>query len=185
MRPLAPRERRLVAAGLLVAAIAAIWLALISPLIGGFQARAARREQLLARYQTNLRLLDSIPTLRAEATDLRRTAAQYQITAPTQALASQALKQRLAAALGDAGGVVGATQDVQAEVPSGWVSVRADAQINLTQLTQSIRRLENEAPYVVIEYASLGADRALQAGHAAPLDVRIQVSAPFHPAPAR
>ena len=60
-----------------------------------------------------------------------------------------------------------------------------DAQINLTQLVAAIRRLENEAPYVVVDYASFGADRALRSGHAAALDARLQISALFHPAPAR
>ena len=112
-------------------------------------------------------------------------AAFYQITAPSQGVAADALKQRLTAVLSGAGGSVGAVEQVQAEVPPGWVSVRADAQMSLAQLVASIRQLENEAPYVVVQYTSIGADRAASVGHSAPLDVRLQVSALFHPASAR
>lgn len=183
MRPLAPRERRLLAVGLLVAAAAMTWLLAVSPLIGGFEARAEQRRELIARYQTNQRLLSAVPTFRAAVLDQRRTAALYQITAPSPNLAAEALKQRLAAALTSAGGAVSAVQQVQADVAPGWVSVRADAVINLTQLVTTLRQLQNEAPYVVIEYASVGADRAARIGRAAPLDVRLQVSALFRPTP--
>lgn len=185
MRPLAARERRLVAVALLIGAVAAAWLGLISPLIGGFKARAERREQLLTRYRNDQRLLAAIPVLRAEASAQRKSGSVYRITAPSESQAVEALKRRLASTLSEAGGTVSAVQQVQADVPAGWVSVRADAQIDLTQLDASIRRLQNEPPYVVVEYASIGADRALQSGHSAPLDVRLQVSALFHPAPAR
>lgn len=185
MRALAPRERRIVALGLLAGVLALVWLALISPVLDGFDARARRREELLAQYQANQRLLAAMPGLTRTATEQRRTAALYQITAPSAGVAAEALKQRLASTLAAAGGTVGAVQQVQAGAPAGWVSVRADAQISLTQLVASIRQLENEAPYVVVQYISVGADRAASSGHAAPLDVRLQVSALFHPAAPR
>jgi hypothetical protein len=185
MRPLAPRERRLVAVGLLVGVIAAAWLLVAAPVIGGFQARADQRRQLITRYGDDQRLLASVPSLRTSALAERRSAPLYQISAPSENLAAEALKQRLVATLTESGGVVSAAQQVQAEVPPGWISIRADAQINLTQFSAGLRRLENETPYVVVEYASLAANRALVTGHAAPLDVRLQVSALYRAAPAR
>jgi Tfp pilus assembly protein PilO len=185
LKPLEPRERKIVAVGLLVAAIAGVWLGVVSPLVGGVEARAEKRRELLARYQANQRLMAALPSFRTEALAQRRSAALYQITAPTETQASEALRQRLSQALTDAGGTVSAVQPIQADVPRGWISVRADARINLTQLVASLRRLENEPPYVVVDYASLGADRALLTGHAAPLDVRLQVSALAHTTPSR
>lgn len=185
MKPLEPRERKLVAVGLLVATAAGLWLGLVSPLVGGVQARSEKRQELLSRYQANQRLMAALPSFRAEALVQRRTASLYQITAPTEALATEALRQRLSQALTDAGGAVTAVQPIQSDVPRGWTSVRADARITLTQLLGSLRRLENEPPYVVIDYASLGAERALLTGHAAPLDVRLQVSARVHTASPR
>jgi general secretion pathway protein M len=184
MRPLAPRERRIVALALLVAVVAVAWLALVSPVLDGFQARAQRREELLVQYQANRRLLGSVSTLEKASADLRRTSYQYQITAPSPNVAVDALKQRVGDTITAAGGAVGSIQQVQAGVPPGWVSARVEAQIGLPQLVAAIRELENEGPYVVVQYLSVEADRAANSGHAAPLEVRLQVSALFRPAAA-
>jgi hypothetical protein len=68
--------------------------------------------------------------------------------------------------------------ELPAEGPEGWVRVRADMQLTMSQLYKSLSRLENEAPYVVVGYVSVVADRAVQTGHLATMDVRIEVSAP-------
>ena len=177
MRPLAARERRLVALGLLVAVIAAVWLGLVSPVLNGFQARAQKRQELIAAYQRNQRLSAAIPTLRAQAAEQRRTEPLYQLAMAASASPAETLKQRVSDALTGAGGTMSALQTAPSTVAPGWVSVRADTQINLTQLDSSIRRMEDQPPYVVVEYVLVGADRALQTGRAAPLDVRVQVSA--------
>jgi general secretion pathway protein M len=184
MRPLEPRERRILALGLLIGVLGLFWLGAVSPVLGGFQARAQRRQDLLAEYQANQDLLASIGALQRGAAEQRRSAALYQITAPSPGVAAEALKQRLAATLTAAGGNVGAVQPVQAGVPAGWVSARADAQIGLPQLVAALRQLENETAYVVVQYLSIEADRAASLGRAAPLDIRIQVSALVRPAAA-
>src|SRR6202000_943905 len=43
MRPVSPRERRLVSLGILVILVAIVWLGLISPILGGFWDRAEER----------------------------------------------------------------------------------------------------------------------------------------------
>jgi hypothetical protein len=185
MRPLAPRERKLVAVGLLVAVGAVLWLGLLSPYLDSFQRRARQRQQLLARYAAGQRLLDAAPTLRVEAAEQRRSSARFKITAPSRETASSALRQRLASVLTEAGGSVATVQDAQADAGLDRVSARADAVMTYSQFVAGLRRLENEEPYVVVDYTALGADRALHAGHAAPLDVRLQISAVFYPASAR
>jgi general secretion pathway protein M len=184
MRPLAPRERRIVALALLVAVAALAWLAVISPVLDGFHDRAQRREELLVQYQADRRLLGSVSALERAAADQRRSSYQYQITAPSANVAAEALQQRVGATITAAGGAVGGAQQVQAGVPPGWVSARVDAQIGLPQLIAAIRELENEGPYVVVQYLSVEADRAASTGQAAPVQVRLQVSALFRPASA-
>ena len=46
MNNLTARERKIVAIGILVALIALIWFALISPILSGFAERTAERERL-------------------------------------------------------------------------------------------------------------------------------------------
>jgi type II secretory pathway component PulM len=179
MRPLMPRERRLVAIGLLVAVFAIFWLGVISPVIGGFVDRSAERNSLLTLYARNQRVLAGVPVWREQAEQQRATASKFELTAPTEALAAEALKSRVSKLADDVGGTVQAIQDVQEDVPSGWIRVRADLQITDGQLYKCLARLESEEPYVVVEHLSIAADRALQTGHIGPMAVRLEVSAPI------
>jgi hypothetical protein len=185
MRPFTQRESRLLAIGVLVLAVAAAWLGVISPVAGGFRERARERQQLLASYERNQRLLSGVPLWRAQAEMQRRTLADYAILAPSQAFASDLLKKRIAQIAGDEGAVLKSAEDVQADVPPGWVRIRADLQLTMSQLVSSLRRLDTEDNYVVIEYLSVAADRALQTGKLAPMDVRIELAAPYQAARAR
>jgi len=115
---------------------------------------------------------------RAHADQQNMTATQYAIVAPTKVLAAENLKQRLTRLANGVGGSVQTIAELPAEGPEGWVRVRADMQLTMSQLYKSLNRLENEAPYVVVGYVSVVADRAVQTGHLATMDVRIEVSAP-------
>jgi Type II secretion system (T2SS), protein M subtype b len=178
MRPLAQRERRIVALGVLFLLVAVVVLGIVLPLIGGMAARAIERSDLVATYERNQRVLAGIPVWRAQAEEQKSTAAQYGIPAPTEALAAEMLKQRINRMASEQGGVVQTVSEIQGDTPEGWVKVRADLQLTMAQLYKSLARLESEAPYVVVGYLSVAADRAQKTGHAAPMDVRIEVSAP-------
>jgi len=177
MRPLEPRERRIVAIAILVAALFVLYYGLVDPIIGGFIGRAEERSDLVAAYQRNQRVLSGISTWRAEADQQTATQARYSIVAPTKVLAAENLKQRLNRLAAAVGGSVQAVSDLPSENENS-VRVRADFQLTMTQLYKSLSRLENEAPYVVVGYVSVVADRAVQTGHLATMDVRIEVSAP-------
>ena len=178
MKPLQPRERKIVAIGILVAILAVLWFALIDPIVVGFIGRAEERSELTATYQRNERVLAGIATWRAEADEQKATERQYAIVAPTRALAVENLKQRLNRMAESQGAVVQTISELPAEAPEGWVRVRVDLQLTMSQLYKSLNRLENEAPYVVVGYVSVVADRATQTGHLATMDVRLEVSAP-------
>ncbi|HEX3945493.1 MAG TPA: type II secretion system protein GspM [Rhizomicrobium sp.] len=178
MRPLAQRERRLIALGVLLALVAVVVLGVIVPVFGGMAARALERGDLVATYERNQRVLAGIPVWRAQAVEQKSTVAKFSITAPTQALAAEMLKQRINRMTNEEGGSVQTVSEIQGDTPDGWVKVRADLQLTMAQLYKSLARLESEAPYVVVGYLSVAADRAQKSGHAAPMDVRIEVSAP-------
>ena len=177
MRPLEPRERKVVAVAILLAALVVAWYALVNPLLVGFIDRAEERSELLATYQKNQRVLAGIANWREEADQQSATQSQYAIVAPTKVLAAENLKQRLNRLANMVGGSVQTVSELPAE-SDGWVRVRADMQLTMSQLYKSLSRLENEAPYVVVGYVSVVADRAVQTGHLATMDVRIEVSAP-------
>lgn len=178
MKPLSPRESRLVALGILVAVIAVIWLGIVDPLIDGFGERAETRQTLLETYARNQRVLAGIPLWQAQLEQQRLTANTFAIAAPTEALASEQLKSRITRMTSDVGGTLTSIQDIEDGVPNGFVRVRADMQMTLGQLYKSLERLESEEPYVVVESLSVVADRAAQTGHLGPMAVRVEVSAP-------
>jgi type II secretion system (T2SS) protein M len=123
-------------------------------------------------------VLAGIPVWRAQAVEQKSTVSKFTITAPTQALAAEMLKQRISRMTNEEGGSVQTVSEIQGDTPDGWVKVRADLQLTMAQLYKSLARLESEAPYVVVGYLSVAADRAQKSGHAAPMDVRIEISAP-------
>ena len=178
MKPLTPRESRLVALGILIAVIAGVWLLLVEPVLEGFGERADTRETLLDTYSRNQRILSGIPLWQEELEEQRQTAGRFAITAPTDALAAEQLKNRLSRMASEAGGTLTAIQDVEDGVPAGFVRVRVNMQMTLGQLYKTLARLESEEPYVVVESLSVVADRAAQTGHLGPMAVRVEVSAP-------
>ena len=182
MRPLSPRESRLAAIGLLVLALALAWLAVIRPLVGGFFDRAVEREQLLNTLRRNERLQASLPAWRAAATAQRASAARFSIAAPSEETAVESLKERLIHLAADEGFAVGGVEDVGANAAPGTVRVRADMTLTLSQFTDTMKRLETEGAYVVVDYISISADRALAAGRLSPMDVRLELTAAWRPA---
>jgi hypothetical protein len=58
-------------------------------------------------------------------------------------------------------------------------------QLSLAQLCDSLRRLETEGAYVIVDYLSISADRALSTGHLSPIDVRLELTAAYAPTGAR
>jgi general secretion pathway protein M len=184
MRPLTARERRLVAIGLLIAAAGLLWLGVIQPLVGGFFDRAAQRRQLEATFQRNERLIAALPAWRAAAEAQRRDAGRFAIAAPAEGLAVEALKERLQKLAADEGFALKGVEDLQADAAPGTVRMRADFTLTLTQLCETLRRLENEGAYVAIDYLSISANAAASSGRTGPLDVRLELSAAWRPAPA-
>jgi len=184
VRPLTARERRLVAIALLLAALAVVWFLIVGPFVGGFFDRAAERRQLIASHQRNERTMASIPVWRKAAEAQRKRAGRFAISAQSEQFAADALKERLASLATDEGFQITAMQDLDADTTAPEAKVRADLQISLTQLNESLRRLETEGPYVV-EYLSVSADRALATGRASRLLVRLEVGAPWRAARSR
>lgn len=185
MRRLTPRERRLIALCVLVLAVVLVWLVIVGPLVGGFLNRATQRRELQATYLRNERLIASLPVLRAAAESQQRNAARFALAAPSSTLAAEALKARLQHLATDEGFAVTAVEDLDADAPTGVVRLRADLTITLNQLYDTLRRLESEDAYVVVDYFSVSADRSLASGRLAPIDVRLELSTAWRPAQGR
>src|SRR5665213_801412 len=148
MKRLTQRESRIVALGILVGLIALIWFAVIGPIAHSFATRQRERAELRDTYVRDQRLLAAIPVWRRQAEQQRSSGARFAYAAPTDALASDLLKERIAQVINQQGGVLKAAQEIPADNLGGWVAVRAELQLNMNQLYESLKRLENEDPYV-------------------------------------
>ena len=177
MRPLSSRERRLIAVGLLISAIGLVWLAVIGPLVGGFADRAEQSRTLADTYSRNEKLIASLPALRAAAEAQRRNGPRFAIAAASEVLAVEVLKDRLQHLATDGGFAITGIQDLQADAQPRSIKLRMDATLTLTQLYETIKRLETEDAYVVVDYLSVSADRSLASGRLAPIDARLELSA--------
>ncbi len=181
MRALSARERRLIAVGLLVLALALAWLLIVQPLVIGFIDRAAQRRDLRAAHARNERILAALPALRSQAEAQARTAPRFMVIAANAASAAEALKARVRRTADDEGVQIKALDDLSADAPLGSVEIRVDTTLSLKQLSEMLRRLQSEEYYVVVEYFAVAADKSFASGRAEPIDVRLDLSAAWRP----
>lgn len=171
---LSARERRLIAILILVAAIALLWLGVISPIATGFAERAEQRDRLAQVYANNSRLIASIGRLRKLAEVQRADSDRFHIVAPTLVAANEILKARLSDAVTDAGGQTRSVQEVEAD--PGRVGAWIEARMTLPQLVAVLGTLENRAPLLALSSLSVSADPAATSVRPDTLNVRIEAS---------
>ena|ERR1700761_1431422 len=179
MKVISGREQRLVAIALLLLLIFGFTDFAIMPLIEGFVTRAQSREDLMAQYARNDRVLAGLPGWRLQAQAQLQTVSRFAIIAPTMAVGMEMLKQRVTQDVRAAGASPQAFQPTEADIPKGWIGVRGDLQLTLSQLDAMLIRLQNEEPYVVIDYLSIAALGNQQPGEPQTLAVRIALSSPL------
>lgn len=171
------REQRLIAILILVAVIAIVWLAIVSPIADGFAARAEERRALLVQHARNETLAASLPALRSAAGRQRQDAARFAIVASNRRQAVDLLRERVRRTAQRHGIVIKSLQEVEAR--AGWVGVRADGASEISALTAFLSGLQNEPPYLLVDSLAVTSDAALQSDRAAPLEIRFAVSAPL------
>ena len=177
LNSLSIRERRLIAVALLVALLALALYAVVLPLVDGFTDRTAAREALLETYRTDERAVAQLAALRRAADAQRRTVEPYRLTGRTAVIAADQLRERIGGAIVAAGGDLRGVEDVAAT--PGTIRVRTDARLTTPQLARVVAVLQNSPPLAVIDSLTVTADQALQTGRPGPMDVRLEISAPY------
>ncbi len=173
MSGLTERERRLLALGLLVAALAAAWLGIAAPIIGGFSTRRAERAQFTLELERDRRLAHVFPRLRAEQAALAQEAGAYAFQTADAATARSVGEARLAALVTASGGTLHAVRDEAAD--AGQVRLRADAALTLHGLVGLLAALRSSRPFAVIEALTVSSGEASAPQTPAPLEMRIDV----------
>jgi general secretion pathway protein M len=180
MRPLSPRERKLIAVLILILAVSLVLTIVIGPLVSGFAERAARRDALAQTFHANELRIGSLGALEAEA---ERQVGQMRalfIAAPDAEDAGETLRERIETAAQEAGADVKASEAVPTE--EGWARAAIDARLSHDQLAALLARLNAMKPALAVESVMVIADDALTNTKSDLLDVRLEATAPFVPA---
>ena len=177
MNDRSPLERRLIALGLLALAVALLGFGVIAPIAGGFAARAEQRDQLTDELIRGRRLLAERGFWRAQALRQRADGERFAVGAPSASAAAELVSDRISAAVQTPGGALSSLRE---QPPSpGEARLRLDAKLTLTQLVATLKLLEGQKPYIIIEGLSIAADPTATAGQLPPMDVRIDLAVPY------
>lgn len=177
MKATSARERRLVALLILIAAVAALWLGVLHPLLAGFTERASQREDLRQRYAANERLIARIPRLRRSAEVIERNRTAYGLAAPNAAQGGELLRERLETALGAAGGELRASEVLEGE--EGWARAAVSATVSNQQMLAWLTALTGQPPYLAVESLTISADRATTSNSLDLMEVRLEATIPL------
>jgi hypothetical protein len=170
-------ERRLIALGLLVAVLVGVCFGLVAPVMRGFAERGAERERLADDLSRGRRLIAEAGYWRDQALRLRRDDDRFQLSAPNAEGVARLSMEPISAAIQTPGGVLKSLRE-QPPAP-GQARLRVEAQLTLTQLIASLKLLEGQKPFLVIEGLAIAADPATAAGQLSPLEVRIDLAVPY------
>jgi general secretion pathway protein M len=170
-------ERRLIALGILAVVILALWFGLIAPVAQGFADRAADRDRLTGDLIRGRRLIAERTLWRDQALRQKADADRFAVIAPNATAAAQLASDRISAAIQTPGGALSSLRE-QPPGP-GEARLRLEGRLTLTQLVATLKLLEGQKPYVIIEGLSVAADPTAAAGGLSPVDVRIDLAVPF------
>lgn len=177
MKAMNARERKLLAVGILIAVVLLLFALVVAPIAGGFSTRADEQAQLALTYTQNERLIGATPVWRQRANAQRTDQASYAIVAASPDAALDAIRQRARKTFAGVGNVISSVQALESD--AGWVRAQIDGQVGLTSLTQGLRRLQTETPYLVVESVSIAADEAANTGNIGLMNVRLEIAARY------
>lgn len=180
MRPLSPRERKLVAVLILVLAVSLVLMLVIGPVVSGFTERAARRDALVQTFHANEQRIGSLNALQAEAERQVGEMRALFMAAPDPDEAGESLRARIEAAALEAGADVKASEALPAD--DGWARAALDVRLGHTQLAGLLARLNALKPALALDGLTVIAEDALTNPKSDVLDVRLEATAPFVPA---
>ncbi len=180
MRPLSPRERKLVAVLILLLAVSLVLTLVISPLVSGFTERAARRDALVQSLHAGEQRIRSLAALEAEAERQTGEMRALFMAAPDAEEAGELLRERIETAAQDTGGDIKTSEAMPTE--QGWARAAIDVRLSHKQLAALLARLNALKPALAVDTLLVIADDALTNSRSDLLDVRLEATAPFVPA---
>lgn len=165
--PGTPRSR-LLALGILLAAVAAAWLLVIEPISAAFEAQdedIAQSHRMLAAYERRIALR---PVIEAKLADLRlqQTASTGVIGGASAELAAASIQSIVKALIESQAGQVHSAQNLPPVTDGGFqrIDVQYEASIPMTRLKETAYRIETSSPYLFLDGIDLRAPESWQIG---------------------
>ena len=156
------RRGQLLAVGLTVICIAALWVAIVSPLLSWFETRAQELDdrRLVAARMT--RIAQSVPDLLRQAAALRAAAPagrDLALEAPSDAVAGARLQQHMQDLASAAGITLSSIETLPAQQQGGYrrISLRVTCSASLPVLVGLLQKLEVSSPRMLIDDLDLDA----------------------------
>jgi hypothetical protein len=177
MTTLTLRERRLIALALLLFVIAVFLLGILMPILDGFKSRRDLRGQYYSQMERNDRSINNLSTWRRQANVQKQEAARFALIAPSRSNALEKFREEMLQFFVKNGATVRSAQDVPSG--DGWLKLRIDSQMSLTQLVDCLKRLQQSERASVVDAITISADRAFTNGRLSPMDIRLEISIPY------
>ena len=165
---MSPGRHRLLALGLLLVAVAGIWLLGVEPIAAAFRAQQddiAQSRHQLAAYERRIALR---PVIAARLADLQqRESSNSGVVEGTSAeLAAAGVQNIMKALIESESGQVHSAQNLPAVTADGFqrIDIQYDATIPMTRLKNATYRIETSVPYLFLDGVDLRAPESWQVG---------------------
>ena len=174
------RQGQLLASALLLAALGAIYLFAVAPLLELYAERVAAVENARMLVPRLKAAADELPGLRTRAAELRATASTHKVTldGSSDAIASANLQSHIAELAAAAGVTIGSTESLPTEMRGGYRRIGLRYALNgpYETLVKFLARLDAATPPLVVDNLSIhGVMRRPDAPAASALDAGLDV----------
>jgi type II secretory pathway component PulM len=171
------RNGRILAAALAVLAVFSVWVALVSPVLDWYGARAARLDDLRARAARERVLIESLPALKKAAEAAVATPTRAVLSGATDAIAGAALQEQVQTMANQASAQLTSIETLPAEQVAGYrrIGVRLELNAQLPVVVALLKSVEEAQPSMLVDDIHLTATPVGMMAKPLPLDASFTV----------
>jgi hypothetical protein len=172
---MSPERSRLLALGILVLVIAALWLGVIVPVSDAFDSQAediARSHRLLEAYTRRIAMRPAIEAKLAETRTIQAVAATGLVSGASAELAAANVQGTVKTLIESGAGQITSVQNLAPANIDGFqrIDIQYDATLPMTRLRDVTYRIETAVPYLFLDAIDLRAPENWQQQGSATID---------------
>jgi general secretion pathway protein M len=171
------RNGKLLAAGLALLALLAVWLGLVAPVLDWYGARQARLAELRARAARETALIETLPALKHAAADASHTPTRAALSGNTDAIAGAALQEQVQTLATTASAQLTSIETLPADQVGQYrrIGVRVELNAQLQVVTALLKSVEEAQPSILVDDLHLTATPVGPGNLELPLDASFTV----------